>query len=172
MKLFKLISVVIASIIILCGQHAYASGQSERDLIKGLTLEQILPIAHAVLDTPLTGSESVENEANSYAKAVLMWTVDTKEVSITMNPIPEIATQPNVMMAYLSAELIHMAERGLKKNNRDTFIASMKDVLKYYETNRKAIGEIPELNALAALSPELLDKKLESIYNKATKVTE
>lgn len=119
-------------------------------------------MAHTLLDTPLAGNEET---VKAYNTIILMWLTNTHEITISMNVIPELSTNANIMMAYLSAEIINMNKLGLKKNDKTTFIESMKDVLKYYLVNKEAIGRIPELNKLSRTASGELDKKLGKMYD-------
>lgn len=98
-----------------------------------------------------------------------MWLTDTDDMTLSINVSPVLVSNANILSAYMAAEIINTASRGLTQNNEATYIASMNDVLKYYKDNKGAIGNISELDKLSKLKPEKLDKKLSELYAKSQK---
>ncbi|MDE6415726.1 MAG: hypothetical protein K2K68_01710 [Duncaniella sp.] len=165
MKLFKILFPAIIALTMavaplsIAAQNITAGELSAK--VNDLSTEQIVSMAQTLLDTPIAGNEET---VKAYSTIILMWLTNTDEMTISMNAIPELSTNANILFAYLSAEIINMNKLGLKTNDKTTFIKSMKDVLKYYLVNKDAIGRIPELSKLSRTPANELDRKLGKMY--------
>ncbi|MBD5345257.1 MAG: hypothetical protein HDR90_09810 [Bacteroides sp.] len=142
------------------------SPQELREQIAKLPTQKVVDIAHRLLETPLAGNKETVKQ---YSALIIMWLTDTDDMTLSINVSPVLVSNANILSAYMAAEIINTASRGLTQNNEATYIASMNDVLKYYKDNKGAIGNISELDKLSKLKPEKLDKKLSELYAKSQK---
>lgn len=164
MKLFRLILPALLAFAALVGTPATANAQQTGNAdmtarIAALPVEKVVEISQKLLDTPLEGNEEV---ANGCAQIIVMWLTQSDDYTVNI-PSADYLSNRHILPAYFAAELINMHRLGITATNEASFVASMKDVLKYYEANKKALGKISQLDKLAKLSPEKLDKKLAEI---------
>ncbi|MDE5828414.1 MAG: hypothetical protein K2H48_00355 [Duncaniella sp.] len=168
MKLFKLLFPAVIALM-LAFAPAAASAQTTDDItaqVASLPAEKIVSISRQLLDTPIAGNEET---VASYGKIILIWLTNSDNISITLNSVQEFGSNPNLLAAFLAAEIINMNDLGITTSDKASYIASMKDLLKYYKANRKSIGKVPGLRKFHRLTPEEIDSTLAEMYDNYAK---
>ncbi len=145
--------------------HADEPQDDMMQQIASLPLEKVLFVARDILDTPLAGNEE---QIDGYNQILFMWIMSTDKISIelrgSITPLLTAGDKGYLLGAYLAGETFSIIGSGLTRSDLSTFKASMKLVLDYYKANKGALGDVPELDRLKAMTPEELDKALTNLY--------
>lgn len=130
--------------------------------------ENIIELCKLILSVPL---DNGNNSAVAMASigVLINWLGETDDITMGMSSnVMFIVNDENsaLLGAYLAAETYTMLSDGLKTNNGETYLVSMKRVLEYYKRNRKYLPKVKLLDKWLKLDGEKLDKAIMKQYDK------
>lgn len=164
-----LMLVLIAACINPISAKRTTPSQSSAGSEKGLTNEEALNLSKGILNFRLCDDEEKMDMFVKASGALLVWLTNSKDFSFSLTPpIIDIVTAGNersklLLQAYMAAETYVCLSEGKNSTDRDSFIKSMKILLKYYNNNKAYIGENKILDSWNAMMPTQLEKELKKL---------